>query len=98
VQQEFYRLTGNLPARRSAWAAAALAQDPYARAFRDQLDRVRPMPQVPEWEHIATELRLVMEKVVRGDIAKAQVPQEMDARTDLILEKRRWMLDRRARR
>jgi multiple sugar transport system substrate-binding protein len=97
VQQEFYRLTGNLPARRSAWAAPALAQDPYARAFRDQLDRVRPMPQVPEWERIATELRLVMEKVVRGDIAKAQVPQEMDARADLILEKRRWMLDRKAR-
>jgi multiple sugar transport system substrate-binding protein len=97
VQQEFYRLTGNLPARRSAWAAEALAHDPYARAFRDQLDRVRPIPQVPEWERIATELRLVMEKVVHGDIPAAQVAQEMDARADLILEKRRWMLDRRAR-
>jgi multiple sugar transport system substrate-binding protein len=97
VQQEFYRLTGNLPARRSAWAAPMLAHDPYARAFRDQLDRVRPIPQVPEWERIATELRLVMEKVVRGDIPAAQVAQEMDARADLILEKRRWMLDRKAR-
>jgi multiple sugar transport system substrate-binding protein len=98
VQQEFYRLSGNLPARRSAWAAGALANDPYARAFRDQLDRVRPLPQVPEWERIATELRLVVEMVVRGDIPAAQAAQEMDARTDLILEKRRWMLDRRARR
>ncbi|HKC61560.1 MAG TPA: sugar ABC transporter substrate-binding protein, partial [Myxococcales bacterium] len=80
VQQDFYRLTGNLPARRSAWAAPALAHDPYARAFRDQLDRVRPLPQVPEWERIATELRLVMEKVVRGDIPAARVAQEMDAR------------------
>jgi len=98
VQQEFYRLSGNLPARRSAWAAPALAHDPYARAFRDQLDRVRPIPQVPEWERIATELRLVMEMVVRGDIPKARVAQEMDARADLILEKRRWMLERRAHR
>jgi multiple sugar transport system substrate-binding protein len=98
VQQEFYRLSGNLPARRSAWAAPALARDPYARAFRDQLDRVRPIPQVPEWERIATELRLVIEKVVRGDIPKARVAEEMDARADLILEKRRWMLDRKARR
>jgi multiple sugar transport system substrate-binding protein len=98
VQQEFYRLSGNLPARRSAWAAPMLANDPYARAFRDQLDRVRPLPQVPEWERIATELRLVMEKVVHGDIPAAQVPQEMDARADQILEKRRWMLDRKARR
>jgi multiple sugar transport system substrate-binding protein len=97
VQQEFYRLTGNLPARRSAWAAPPLSHDPYARAFRDQLDRVLPLPQVPEWERIATELRLVMEKVVHGDIPAAQVAQEMDARADRILEKRRWMLDRRAR-
>jgi multiple sugar transport system substrate-binding protein len=98
VQQEFYRLSGNLPARRSAWAAPTLAHDPYARGFRDQLDRVRPLPQVPEWERIATELRLVMEAVVHGDIPAARVAQEMDARADLILEKRRWMLDRRARR
>jgi len=98
VQQEFYRLSGNLPARRSAWAAPALAHDPYAHAFRDQLDRVRPLPQVPEWERIATELRLVMEAVVHGDIPAARVAQEMDARADRILEKRRWMLDKRARR
>jgi multiple sugar transport system substrate-binding protein len=98
VQQEFYRLSGNLPARRSAWAAPALAHDLYARAFREQLDRVRPLPQVPEWERIATELRLVLEMVVRGDIPASQVPPELDARADLILEKRRWMLDRRARR
>ena len=95
IQQEFYRLTGNLPARRSAWADPALAHDTYARAFREQLDRVRPVPQVPEWERIATELRLVMEKVVHGDLPAGRVAEEMDARADRILEKRRWMLDRR---
>jgi multiple sugar transport system substrate-binding protein len=96
VQQQFYRLTGNLPARRSAWADPALAQDPHARAFRDQLERVRAVPKVPEWERIATELRLVMEKTVRGEIPEADVAEELDARTDKILEKRRWLLDRRA--
>jgi multiple sugar transport system substrate-binding protein len=97
VQQEFYRLTGNLPARRSAWAAPGPAQDPHALAFRDQLERVRAVPKVPEWERIATELRLVMEKVVRGEIPASGVAAELDARADRILEKRRWMLDRRAR-
>jgi multiple sugar transport system substrate-binding protein len=96
VQQEFYRLTGDLPARRSAWADASLAQDPQAQAFRDQLDRVRAVPKVPEWERIATELRLVTEKVVRGELPAARVAEELDARADRILEKRRWMLDRRA--
>jgi multiple sugar transport system substrate-binding protein len=94
VQQQFYRLTGNLPARRSAWADPRLAQDPRAQAFRDQLERVRPVPKVPEWERIATELRLVMEKVVRGDIPATDAAAELDARADQILEKRRWMLDR----
>jgi multiple sugar transport system substrate-binding protein len=112
VQRQFYGLTGDLPARRSAWAPspaalrgaeevrgqadAGLAQDPHARAFRDQLDRVRAVPKVPEWERIATELRLVTEKVVRGELPAAGVAEELDARADRILEKRRWMLDRRA--
>jgi multiple sugar transport system substrate-binding protein len=95
VQQRFYRLTGDLPARRSAWASG-LAHDPHARAFRDQLDRVRAVPKVPEWERIATELMLVMEKVVRGESPAAGVAEELDARADRILEKRRWMLDREA--
>jgi multiple sugar transport system substrate-binding protein len=97
VQQRFYRLTGDLPARRSAWSEAGLDRDPRARAFRDQLDRVRAVPKVPEWERIATELRLVTEKAVRGELPAADVPAELDARADRILEKRRWMLDREAR-
>jgi multiple sugar transport system substrate-binding protein len=96
VQLQFYQLTGDMPARRSSWADPSLAQDPYARAFREQLERVRAVPKVPEWERIATELRLVMEKVVRGDLPPRAVPEELDARADRILEKRRWMLDRRA--
>ncbi len=97
VQRQFYRLTGDLPARRSAWADPVLAQDPRAQAFRDQLERVRPVPKVPEWERIATELRLTLEKVVHGDVPVAGVAEELDARADRILEKRRWMLDRGAR-
>lgn len=94
TQQRFRALTGNLPPRRSAWAEPALAADAPSQAFRDQLERVKPVPQAPEWERIATELRLVLEKVVRGDIAAADMPAEMDRRADRLLEKRRWMLAR----
>jgi multiple sugar transport system substrate-binding protein len=52
---------------------------------------------VPEWERIATELRLVMEKVVHGVLPASGVAAELDARADRLLEKRRWMLDRRER-
>ncbi len=94
VQQRFRALTGNLPPRRSAWAEPALAADVHSQAFREQLERVKPVPQAPEWERIATDLRLVLEKVVRGDIAAADMPAEMDRRADRLLEKRRWMLGR----
>src|SRR6185503_19102053 len=97
VQQRFYTLTGNLPPRRTSWAAEALTGDAQVRAFADQLERVRPVPQVPEWERIATELRVIAERVVRGDIAADHAPAELDARADRMLEKRRWMLDRQER-
>lgn len=96
VQQRFHALTGNLPPRRSAWDEERLARDPHARAFRDQLERVAPAPKVPEWERIATELRLVVERVVHGDLTPARALEELDARADRILEKRRWLLARRA--
>lgn len=94
VQQHFRRLTGNLPPRRSAWADAELQADPHTQAFREQLERVRPVPQVPEWERIATELRVLVEQVVHGDLKAADMPAEMDRRADLMLDKRRWMLAR----
>ena len=94
VQQRFHALTGNLPPRRATWTDARLAGDPYARAFREQLERVRPAPAVPEWERIVNEMQVVAEEVVRGGLAIERAPAELDRRVDLMLEKRRWILAR----
>ncbi|HUH94496.1 MAG TPA: sugar ABC transporter substrate-binding protein [Casimicrobiaceae bacterium] len=96
VQARFHELTGDLPPRRTTWNQGALAADPYARAFRDQLERVKPAPNVPEWERIATEMRLVAERAVDGRLTVDQAAAELDARADRILEKRRSLLARRA--
>lgn len=93
IQAQFHALTGDLPSRRSPWATPALAEDRYAKAFREQLERAVPTPKVPEWERIATEMRLVGELVANGRMDVDQAAAELDRRTDLILEKRRWMLD-----
>ena len=96
VQRRFHALTGDLPPRRTTWADPELAADAQARAFREQLERVKPAPKVPEWERIANELRVVAEQTVRGARPPAQAARELDARADRILEKRRWILARRA--
>lgn len=94
TQQRFYDLTGNIPPRRGSWDAPALQRSPYARAFLTQLDRVRSPPKVPEWERIAQEMRLASERVVQGRSSVDDAVVALDATTDALLEKRRWMLDR----
>lgn len=94
VQVRFFELTGDLPPRRSAWKAPLLAGDPYAAAFREQLERTEAPPAVPEWERIGQQMRTVSERAVAGQITPAQFRKTLDADTDAMLEKRRWKLAR----
>ncbi len=94
VQIEFSHLTGDLPARKSAWADSSLAGNRYAAAFRDQLDRVVPTPQVPEWEQIATKVYEHGERAVRGKQTPAQAMAALDKDVNNLLEKRRFLLSR----
>ena len=93
VQGRFYDLLGDMPPRRSSWALGSLRGDPKAQAFREQLERVKPTPPVPEWEQIVNEMQLVAAQAVAGDLSIDQAAAEIDRRADRILEKRRWMLD-----
>ncbi len=96
IQQRFHELIGDLPPRRSTWEHPQLAGDALSMAFRDQLERVEPTPQVLEWERIVQEMRLATERVVRGGQAQDAAVAELDARVDAILEKRRWVREREA--
>ncbi|WP_109126268.1 sugar ABC transporter substrate-binding protein [Dyella sp. C11] len=93
VQQRFYDLLGDMPARRSAWDGGSLRTDPKVQAFREQLEHVRATPSVPEWEQIVNEMQLVAAQAVAGELTVDQAAEEMDRRADRILEKRRWILD-----
>ena len=94
AQFEFQRLTGDLPARRSVWQRAGLSGDPVVAPFATQLDHATPLPKVPDWERIVTEMQVVAERMVRGEFTVAEAAKEIDRRADRLLEKRRWMLDR----
>ena len=94
VQARFNVITGDLPARPSAWAAPKVASDPYVTAFNGQLARARAVPKVPEWERIVTEMQIVAERMVRGEFTVQQAGAEIDRRADRLLEKRRWMIEK----
>lgn len=94
VQAEFARITGDLPARRSAWATPTVANDPYLKAFDAQLARAEAVPKAPEWERIVTEMQIVAERMVRGEYTPEAAGAEINRRADRLLEKRRWMLER----
>jgi multiple sugar transport system substrate-binding protein len=96
VQLRLHGLTGDLPPRRSSWQAGAIAADPYAQAFRTQLERLRAVPQVPEWEQIMQAMRTMSERVVHGEQTEDDAVVRLDAEVDAILAKRRWMLSRQA--
>ena len=93
-QLAFWRLTGDLPARLESWKDTALIGDRHTRAFWEQLQRVEPLPAVPEIELIVTKVFETGEKVVRGGTPVPRALEDLDRQVDDILEKRRWMLDR----
>jgi multiple sugar transport system substrate-binding protein len=93
-QVRFFELTGDLPARRTAWQAPALKAEPSFPAFRTQLESVAPLPQVPEWEQIATAIFDRGEAAARGTVTVDAAVNHLDKRADDLLEKRRWIVAR----
>ena len=70
-----------------------MRDDPKAHAFREQMERMKPTPPVPEWERIATEMQVIAAQAIAGELTIDQATAKLDQRADAILEKRRWMLD-----
>src|SRR5690606_8889221 len=89
VQARFFAAIGDLPPRRSSWQDPELEGDPKLHAFREQLERMRPVPKVPEWEQIVTAMQDVAALAVAGRLDVDQAATEINARADAILAKRR---------
>lgn len=97
AQAQFYKLTGDLPARTEAWRDSSLAADPAIHGFWEQLQRVVPTPQVPEWELIATRVFDYAEQAIRGGLPPDTALARLDGEVNRILERRRYLLARAAR-
>ena len=93
-QARFYQLTGDLPARQSAWNDPALTGNRHAQAFREQLQHLRATPPIPEWERIASRIAYYAELAIRQELSADEALAALDRDVDRILEKRRWLLSR----
>ncbi|MHB1991449.1 sugar ABC transporter substrate-binding protein [Metallibacterium scheffleri] len=92
VQDQFHRLTSDLPPRRSTFARPDIASDPYAAAFFAQLQRARAVPRIAEYEQIVREMQTIAARAAWGRLDVAQTTALLDRKTDAILAKRRWMI------
>lgn len=94
-QVRFFRLTGDLPARREAWRDTALTNDPHMVAFGTQLQRTAATPNIPEWEEIAVQLRdHAIPAIWLAGADPDSTLRALDRAVDRILEKRRWLVGR----
>jgi multiple sugar transport system substrate-binding protein len=93
TQIQLYHLTGDLPGRVEAWKDTALADNKYAAAFFEQLKHAVPTPKVPEWEQIAQKAREYFELISMDALTVEKGMQELDRQVDVILEKRRWLVN-----
>ncbi len=69
-------------------------QDKRSQAFYQQLNLARPVPKVPEWEHIANEMVAALERIVRGLATLDGALKALDEFSWTALAKRRTMLER----
>lgn len=92
-QIQFYRLTGDLPARTAAWQDSTLAGDERMQAFHRQLLHVVATPKIPEWEQIATRVLERSEQAIRVVAPIDSLLSDLDRDVDRILAKRRWLLE-----
>jgi multiple sugar transport system substrate-binding protein len=96
IQARFYELSGDLPARRSAWRVPKLVADREIAAFRTQLDRTVALPRVPEAENIVNAIAEHGQMAVRGQYTADQAARALNTKIERMLEKRRWVLSKQA--
>ncbi|NUM77891.1 hypothetical protein HUU40_26310, partial [candidate division KSB1 bacterium] len=61
--------------------------------FYEQLEHVVPTPKIPEWEQIAMKVQQYAEVASLQQETVPEVLAALDREVNLILEKRRWMLE-----
>ncbi|NEM91059.1 extracellular solute-binding protein [Galbitalea soli] len=66
VQTAWFTATGDLPAQTSAWNDPAVADNPIAHAFGEQLKSVKQLPSASTWPQVSAAADATWEQIVKG--------------------------------
>lgn len=95
TQLEFYKMVSSLPSVVEAWKDSSFANNIYMKAFYDQLQKTKPTPKIPEWEQIVFQkIQQYAELIARKKMTVDEAMKKLDDNVNNILEKRRWLLDK----
>ncbi len=96
IQVEWYRLTTDLPAVKSAWQDPFFDDKPMLRVFGRQLNYTKAPPNIPEWEQIADAMQRRMEELILGQMNLFQALGTLTNDINEILEKKQRMASKRS--
>ncbi|MEW6701251.1 MAG: sugar ABC transporter substrate-binding protein, partial [Bacteroidota bacterium] len=95
TQLKFYKLVSSLPSLKKVWEDSAFVNNPYMQAFYIQLQKTKPTPKIPEWEQIVfSKIQQSAEVIAHNKMTIEEVLERLDKDADNILEKRRWLMNR----
>jgi len=66
IQVEWYKITSDLPAVRTAWEDKIFVDNSILKVFKEQLEDAKSPPAIPQWEQMAEILHHKIEEVVVG--------------------------------
>lgn len=96
TQYEFYKLVSSLPALKNVWMNKEFQENVFIKAFYEQLQKTKPTPKIPEWEQIVFQKiqQQMIEPIARRRISIDDALIHLNKDVDKILEKRRWLLNK----
>lgn len=84
TQQEWFDISGDLPAVESAWDGGSLSDNAFLQVFRDQLGTAQPAPAVTTWVQVSAAIDAEIEKVAKGVSTPEDALAAMQAAADKI--------------
>jgi multiple sugar transport system substrate-binding protein len=79
TQAEWFKLSTDLPAVKSAWTDPSIASDPLLPVFGKQLDDAKAPPAIVNWEQVATAFDTQVEKLVKAGQSPADTAKAIQA-------------------